>query len=218
MEIGIFFSSKFLQNQKMKNNIASVWQRILSHFIDLFIAFLLPLYFLNLISNTTDVQTFLDSSSIGVVFIFFAYPVIYAAFISFMVSNFGGTLGKLLTGTKIVNSNGENISFWRAFFRNHIGYMISGVFLWLGFVWVFIDKERRTWHDQIADTFVITTNKFVAIFGVIFLIIVIFIELSLITKSVVNFSDNGKVYTDIINTVNDSLPKDTPTPNPPIEG
>lgn len=192
----------------MKNNTASVWQRILSHFIDLFIAFLLPLYFLNLISNTTDVQMFLDSFSIGVIFVFFAYPVIYAAFISFMISNFGGTLGKLLTGTKIVNSNGENISFWRAFFRNHIGYMISGVFLWLGFIWVFIDKERRAWHDQIADTFVVTTNKLISLFGVIFLIALIFVEISLVTKSVVNFTNNSKVYSDVINTLNESLPDD----------
>jgi len=214
MGTGTFFSNKYLQNQKMKNNIATIWQRILSYLIDLFIAFLIPLYFLNLVSNTADISTFLDKLSFSVTFVILAYPVLYAAFMSFMISNFGGTLGKLLTGTKIVSSNGENVSFWRAFFRNHIGYMVSGVFLWLGFIWIFIDKERRTWHDQIADTFVVTTNKIIALIGVLFLIIIIFIELSLFSDSINNFSDNGEVYSDIINTVNDSLPMDTPSPTP----
>lgn len=194
----------------MKNNIATVWQRILSHFIDLFVVFLPPLYFLNLVSNTSDVPMLLGRLSFSITFVIFVYPVVYSAFISFMISSFGGTLGKLLTGTKIVNPNGENISFLRAFFRNHIGYMVSGVFLWLGFIWVFVDKEKRTWHDQIADTFVVTTNKLTALFGAIFLIALIFVEISIVTKSVVNFSNNSKVYSEIIETVNNSLPEDTP--------
>jgi uncharacterized RDD family membrane protein YckC len=40
-------------------------------------------------------------------------------------------------------------------FLRYFGYIISGVFASLGFIWVAIDKKRRGWHDLIAKTYVI---------------------------------------------------------------
>jgi hypothetical protein len=117
---------------------------------------------------------------------------------SFLISQFGGTVGKLLTGTRIVNSNGQNLSFWRAFFRNQIGYVVSGTFLWLGFIWVFFDKEVRTWHDMIVDSYVIVVNKTIFILGVFCLIVVASLNILLINFSIDNFKNNSTLYTELI--------------------
>lgn len=76
-----------------------------------------------------------------------------------MTAVFGGTIGKLLTGIEIVDSAGKRISFWRAFFRNIIGYAVSGMALWLGFIWILVDKERRGWHDMMAETMVVEMGQ-----------------------------------------------------------
>ena len=31
-----------------------------------------------------------------------------------------------------------------------VGYWVSGFVLYLGYIWVFVDKRRRGWHDLIA--------------------------------------------------------------------
>lgn len=84
-----------------------------------------------------------------------------------MTAVFGGTIGKLLTGIEIVDSAGKRISFWRAFFRNIIGYMVSGMALWLGFIWILVDKERRGWHDMMAETMVVEKRKSGPLIGII---------------------------------------------------
>lgn len=91
-------------------------------------------------------------------------------YVSIMTSRFGGTIGKLLTGIEIVNGEGKRISFWRAFFRNIIGYSVSGMAFSLGFVWILIDKParnaggvavagRRAWHDMMAGTMVVMGQR-----------------------------------------------------------
>ena len=36
-----------------------------------------------------------------------------------------------------------------------VGYWVSGLVFYLGFIWVFVDKRRRGWHDLIAGTVVV---------------------------------------------------------------
>lgn len=57
---------------------------------------------------------------------------------------------------KVVRTNGSNLSFGRAFLREVIGKFVSGLVLYLGYLWAFWDKNRQAWHDKIADTYVVT--------------------------------------------------------------
>lgn len=66
----------------------------------------------------------------------------------------GKTAGKTLLGIKLINSEGEGVGLWDAFVR-WIGYYISGVFLFAGFLWFLVDSECQTWHDKLADTYVV---------------------------------------------------------------
>ncbi len=183
------------------NNIAKPIFRILAGLIDFSIVLFMYVYVIFWFSTGSNIEVILDQLLIAVI-VFLLFGLLYPFIKSFLISTFGGTIGKLLTGTKIIK-DGKNLSFWRAFLRNHIGYMISGVFLYLGFIWIFIDKERKGWHDMVADTLVVITNKSTYIIGIIFLIFITFINVVMVRLSIGNFYNNSSVYTEFTNLITD---------------
>lgn len=70
----------------------------------------------------------------------------------------GKTLGKRLMGIRVVSVVHEKISFWHAVERA-LGYGASFLELGFGFLQYFIDSNRRTVHDRIAETIVIQDRK-----------------------------------------------------------
>jgi uncharacterized RDD family membrane protein YckC len=44
---------------------------------------------------------------------------------------------------------------WGAALLRLVGWWVSSAVFYLGFIWIFIDKRRRGWHDLIAGTVVI---------------------------------------------------------------
>jgi uncharacterized RDD family membrane protein YckC len=70
----------------------------------------------------------------------------------------GQTPGMRLCHIRIVRDvDGGPISASHAIVRL-VGYWVSGAVFDLGFIWVFVDKRRRGWHDLIAGTVVIESN------------------------------------------------------------
>jgi uncharacterized RDD family membrane protein YckC len=70
----------------------------------------------------------------------------------------GYTPGKFLLGLKIVRKDGSKITLGRSFLR-FIGYWISAIPLFLGFIWIIFDRRRQAWHDKLAGTQVIYMQK-----------------------------------------------------------
>ena len=68
----------------------------------------------------------------------------------------GQTPGKALMGLRLVTSTGQRVPPLRASLR-FLSYFISGIPLYLGFLWVLVDDRRQAWHDKIAGTVVIYT-------------------------------------------------------------
>lgn len=67
----------------------------------------------------------------------------------------GQTPGMKMLHIRVVrDADGGPISGGSAILRL-IGFYISGAVFYLGFIWVFVDKRRRGWHDLIAGTVVI---------------------------------------------------------------
>ena len=62
----------------------------------------------------------------------------------------------MLLGVRVVNREGQEITFWQAV-RRYIGYYISAFALYIGFIWVLFDNRRQGWHDKLAGTYVIYT-------------------------------------------------------------
>ena len=77
--------------------------------------------------------------------------LLYAQYFFLFVGFGGGTPGMRWAGLDITNFAGEPATprqlLWRGF-----GYLVSGGSLFLGFLWVFVDEERLTWHDRISQT------------------------------------------------------------------
>jgi len=68
----------------------------------------------------------------------------------------GATPGKRILGLRVMRTGGQRLSWTRAIVR-YVGYWISALPLFLGFLWVFVDRRRQGWHDKLADTIVAYT-------------------------------------------------------------
>jgi len=67
----------------------------------------------------------------------------------------GQTPGMKMMSIKVVrDSDGGPVS-WGAAILRLIGYWVSGAVFYIGYIWIFIDKRKRGWHDLIASTVVI---------------------------------------------------------------
>jgi uncharacterized RDD family membrane protein YckC len=80
--------------------------------------------------------------------------VVGAAIVWFWRS-YGATPGKLAVGVKIVDvQTGKAPSTGRLVLRL-ICYLLSALPLYLGFLWVAVDRRKQGWHDKIAGTIVV---------------------------------------------------------------
>jgi len=64
------------------------------------------------------------------------------------------TPGKMTLGIKVIETDGSPVTWGKAILR-YIGYIISGLVLALGFIWIAFDSKRQGWHDKIANTYVV---------------------------------------------------------------
>ncbi len=66
----------------------------------------------------------------------------------------GQTVGKMAMDIKVVRSDGRPVGLGTAILRL-IGYMLSTVLLFVGFLMIAFDGQRRAFHDRLADTLVV---------------------------------------------------------------
>ena len=100
--------------------------------------------------QTTSGVTFTAMNAIGLILVI-VWSVGYEIF---FWSTKGQTPGKMIMGIKIVTTDGGSIGVGKAILRL-IGYAISGIVFFLGFLWIIWDKEKQGWHDKIAGTYVV---------------------------------------------------------------
>jgi len=83
-------------------------------------------------------------------------PVIYFGLIAYFTN--GYTIGKRIFKIRIVPTNHKHLTLWHSIERS-LGYYASALEFGFGFLQYFIDYNRRTVHDRIAETIVIKVNK-----------------------------------------------------------
>ena len=71
--------------------------------------------------------------------------------IYFPSSNMMATPGKAVLGLKITDESGNKIGAGKAILR-YIGYIISGLTLYIGFIIVGFTENKRGLHDMVAST------------------------------------------------------------------
>jgi uncharacterized RDD family membrane protein YckC len=67
----------------------------------------------------------------------------------------GQTIGMMPFGIRIVrNTDGGKLTWGNVILRL-IGWIVSAIVLYIGFIWVAFDSRKRGWHDMIGGTVVI---------------------------------------------------------------
>ena len=128
---------------------AGFWIRLLALIID-YLILLSPLFVLLLVVGAfagRDLLWIGDSIAFVLAVGFFAYNIA-------MITRFGGTIGKLLLGLRVVDLKGNYPNLPKSVLREIIGKWVSYIF-YLGFIWVAFDDKKQGWHDKIAGTYVI---------------------------------------------------------------
>ncbi|HXG91482.1 MAG TPA: RDD family protein [Blastocatellia bacterium] len=70
----------------------------------------------------------------------------------------GQSMGMRILGIYIVRVDGKRFNIKDAIVRHVIGYPISTVVLFLGFLWMLWDPRQQGWHDKIARTMVVMSR------------------------------------------------------------
>lgn len=72
-----------------------------------------------------------------------------------MIGTWGGTLGKLILGLRVVrHSDGGRVPYGLALGRSLAEYM-SMIPIGLGYLWIALSPSKRGWHDYLCDTRVV---------------------------------------------------------------
>ena len=85
--------------------------------------------------------------------------MINAAYFTYFHGISGQTPGKRLFSLRVVQAGGAHMTLGIAFLR-WVGYIISKIPLFLGFIWAAFDGNKQGWHDKIAGTCVIRMDGF----------------------------------------------------------
>ncbi len=133
--------------------LASPGERVLAGLIDL--AFVSLIQFTLFYLTTHLVAQRLDAlPTSAVISMSLVGLVLAASYFLFFWSLSGQTLGKLLTGGRVVTTADGPLGFRRAATRL-VGTVLSVLPLGAGFFGMWTDFDRRGWHDRIAGTKVV---------------------------------------------------------------
>jgi uncharacterized RDD family membrane protein YckC len=139
--------------------IASLTRRVLGGLIDLIITYILVIM-LGSVSKLGKVEHTNVNTSVSVTGWNFIISLIIC-FLLFSLMEFlhGKTIGKYITGTKVVSDKYQDIKIWQALLRNQIRLIdIIGFYL-VGFISLLLNKKRQRLGDFIAKTYVIRNKK-----------------------------------------------------------
>ena len=123
--------------------IASVGQRLGAWLVDAVVGILV------------GAAGFVVGLVLGVGFITFLVVIGYAVIYLWMVATKGQSPGKMAVKIKIVRMDGSSLGFGGVLLREIIGKFVSGLVIYLGYIWILFDDKRQGWHDKIAGTLVV---------------------------------------------------------------
>jgi len=155
----------------VEDSYGGFWRRAIAFSIDKIILFFTSLFILFIgvlsltISFLSHYRDMLPERFEEMTVTFVAVYLFTTIFISMFYFTYfhgaaGQTPGKMILDLKVVQTTGEQMTFGLAFLR-WVGYVISAVVFYLGFVWIAFDAEKQGWHDKIAGTVVIRVRNIV---------------------------------------------------------
>lgn len=144
---------------------AGFWKRVAASFIDSFIATALsymvqiPMMLMMGVgmagfgSGGDPFSSGAGIAMIGLIYVIaIGIPLLYFSWMHSSANQ--ASLGKMAVGIKVVRTDGQRITFWRAFGR-YFAYMLGGFTLGIGYVIAAFTERKQAMHDMICDTLVV---------------------------------------------------------------
>lgn len=85
--------------------------------------------------------------------------LLFALYIIPCWMRYNTTPGKMLVGIEIRDEYTNELMTHRQMIKRFFGYIISGIPLTLGFVWMIFTKKKQCWHDRMAGTVVVVKER-----------------------------------------------------------
>ncbi len=155
------------QTKSLKNYNAGFISRLLAFIIDIAALTFIVLVFnlsMSIVLNffNIDVPSLLQSGktlsiAVAIFLIFINVITTISLWLFYFIGSWvvvGQTIGKGIMGLRVVAHDGNLITVKYAFIR-YIGYWLSAIPFFLGYLWVLVDDDRHAWHDKLAQTNVI---------------------------------------------------------------
>ncbi len=128
---------------------------------DRLVAYIVDIIIVSILTGLLSVLTFALAVTAPFLAILpiIAIIVVPLLYFPYYWSRDGQTPGMKMMGIRVVRDrDGGPVTSGQAILRL-IGYWISWFVFGLGYLWIFIDKRRRGWHDLIAGTVVVEAAK-----------------------------------------------------------
>ncbi len=134
---------------------AGFWSRLVATLIDGTLVFILQLG-LGLLLSLAGFATGDSENAVALILLVQLFTIVtsFAYYVSF-IGYCGQTPGKMAVRVKVIQRNGEQISYLRAAFREIPCKFVSAIILGIGFLMVAFDDQKQGLHDRMADTYVI---------------------------------------------------------------
>jgi uncharacterized RDD family membrane protein YckC len=132
---------------------ADFGQRLGAFLFDLLL-FVIVLMVATFVLSSISKKSIVSSNSMLAAFYIAAF-VLFALNFIVLAGRAGQTVGKRLVGIRIVRENGQPAGFASVLLRHGVGYALSALGAFLGFLWVIWDSKHQGWHDKIARTIVV---------------------------------------------------------------
>ncbi len=173
--------------------------RLQAHLIDWQLYLLMIIGPISLfVGKLPKLEQILPATGIFLYLVIFILPLISNLYHITFTSKFGGGIGKLVSGIKVVYEDGKLLTFWQSAFRLFVGYFVSGLLFGLGFFWIIKDQEKQGWHDKISGTRVLYSDRNKRLIGTVFLTVIIIINAYLINQIAQSINQNKSFQEEII--------------------
>jgi uncharacterized RDD family membrane protein YckC len=84
----------------------------------------------------------------------------WAYFTALEGSERGASVGKMALGIRVLDfERGGRLGYGRALIRT-VAKILSTIPIFLGYLWMLWDREKRTWHDKIAGAVVVPADAY----------------------------------------------------------
>ena len=134
------------------------WKRLIACLIDVFILTVITVPLLLAIYGRSYIKLVQEGGGIAGVWDFLIQYVLPTIAVIVFWRYRGATPGKMAISARIVDAKtGGRPSTARLVVR-YFAYIVSTLPLFLGFIWIGIDKRKQAFHDKIAGTVVVYDN------------------------------------------------------------